>query len=307
MRLICPRCGAQYEIDDDAIPSGGRAVECSACEHVWRAGHDQLAPRPGAPQQPRPATTQVIGTPVAAPLDYPGFDPSARPVLSRKLDDSVLDILREEAARELDARAAQRNAARAAERTATALAGIEATRTPRSDAGSAAAEMQRARPDAPTANAPVAAPVTDSETGTAVRSEPGTGTGHDTGTGAGTGHAVSTGTDDALAPAPASPPAAALPARTDPRLHLAAAMPAAANPQADTARRRTRARRRHDTGFHVAVMAALVAVALYALAPRLADQGAMGEGLMRWHAQVNEARDWLAVQGDRLIATLPGA
>ena len=59
MRLVCPRCGAQYEIDAEAIPARGRDVECSACEHVWRA--------------------------------YPvGFDPAARPALSRPLDESVI-------------------------------------------------------------------------------------------------------------------------------------------------------------------------------------------------------------------------
>ena len=40
-------------------------------------------------------------------------------------------------------------------------------------------------------------------------------------------------------------------------------------------------------------MAALVAVALYALAPRLADQGALGARLMAWRTQVDEGRDWL--------------
>ncbi|HBH00242.1 MAG TPA: hypothetical protein DDY29_16465, partial [Rhodobacteraceae bacterium] len=37
MQLTCPECGAIYEIDDEAIPPGGRRVECSACWHVWRA------------------------------------------------------------------------------------------------------------------------------------------------------------------------------------------------------------------------------------------------------------------------------
>jgi len=35
MRLICPNCGAQYEVADDAIPAAGRDVQCSNCGHTW--------------------------------------------------------------------------------------------------------------------------------------------------------------------------------------------------------------------------------------------------------------------------------
>ncbi len=35
MRLICPNCGAQYEVPDDVIPSAGRDVQCSSCGHTW--------------------------------------------------------------------------------------------------------------------------------------------------------------------------------------------------------------------------------------------------------------------------------
>ena len=35
MRLICPNCGAQYEIADDVIPAAGRDVQCSNCGHTW--------------------------------------------------------------------------------------------------------------------------------------------------------------------------------------------------------------------------------------------------------------------------------
>lgn len=35
MRLICPNCDAQYEVDDSAIPEGGRDVQCSNCGHGW--------------------------------------------------------------------------------------------------------------------------------------------------------------------------------------------------------------------------------------------------------------------------------
>ena len=35
MRLICPNCEAQYEVSDDAIPPGGRDVQCSNCQLSW--------------------------------------------------------------------------------------------------------------------------------------------------------------------------------------------------------------------------------------------------------------------------------
>ena len=78
MRLTCPRCGAQYEIAAAAIPAAGREVECSACSHVWF--------QPGQPK-------------AAAP-----YDPEARPALNRPLNESILAILRDETARELQAR-----------------------------------------------------------------------------------------------------------------------------------------------------------------------------------------------------------
>ena len=78
MRLTCPRCGAQYEIAAAAIPVAGREVECSACSNVWFQ-----------PGQPKAATP---------------YDPEARPSLNRPLNESILAILRDETARELQAR-----------------------------------------------------------------------------------------------------------------------------------------------------------------------------------------------------------
>jgi predicted Zn finger-like uncharacterized protein len=49
MRLICPNCGAQYEVADDVIPQAGRDVQCSNCGHTWfenrgaSAAHDEEA------------------------------------------------------------------------------------------------------------------------------------------------------------------------------------------------------------------------------------------------------------------------
>ena len=35
MRLICPNCSAQYEIDASLVPDEGRDVQCSNCGHTW--------------------------------------------------------------------------------------------------------------------------------------------------------------------------------------------------------------------------------------------------------------------------------
>ncbi|WP_165351959.1 zinc-ribbon domain-containing protein [Salipiger sp. IMCC34102] len=35
IRLICPNCGATYEIEASAIPDTGRDVQCSNCAHIW--------------------------------------------------------------------------------------------------------------------------------------------------------------------------------------------------------------------------------------------------------------------------------
>lgn len=39
MRLICPNCGAQYEVPDDVIPENGRDVQCSNCGDTWFQKH----------------------------------------------------------------------------------------------------------------------------------------------------------------------------------------------------------------------------------------------------------------------------
>jgi predicted Zn finger-like uncharacterized protein len=101
MRLVCPKCSAQYEVGNDAIPDAGRDVQCSDCGHCWfQRGADPL-----------PATTIVAEMPPlpepaeTAPMP-PAVDAAApRPAPPRKpLDENVMEILRAEALREADAR-----------------------------------------------------------------------------------------------------------------------------------------------------------------------------------------------------------
>ena len=41
MRLVCPNCDAEYEVDDAAIPQTGRDVQCSNCGHAWFQSHPE--------------------------------------------------------------------------------------------------------------------------------------------------------------------------------------------------------------------------------------------------------------------------
>lgn len=68
VRLLCPKCNAEYEVADGVIPSAGRDVQCSTCDEVWF----------------------VEVTPA--------------PLKSRAIDPEVISILRQEAQRELAAR-----------------------------------------------------------------------------------------------------------------------------------------------------------------------------------------------------------
>ncbi len=118
MRLICPGCAAQYDVDDSAIPPEGRDVQCSNCGHAWfQRGpapeaapdtDDSPTPRPDGDAPPAPAAPAVDAgrdegddAPQDTAEDMPGK--KAQP---RKVDEAVLSVLREEAEREARARRA---------------------------------------------------------------------------------------------------------------------------------------------------------------------------------------------------------
>ena len=120
MRLICPNCDAQYEVVDDVIPADGRDVQCSNCGQTWFQHHPDHAPSDEALDDLPPDLAEPDDAPgedeersETAPPPAPDLDPE--PELEpepepepqqRSLDPDVAGILREEAEREAQARAA---------------------------------------------------------------------------------------------------------------------------------------------------------------------------------------------------------
>lgn len=110
MRLICPNCDAEYEVEAELIPDTGRDVQCSACGHGWF----QLSPEAEALALAAEGEARLAAPPPApAPEWSAAPDPDdetdappagAMPPQVRAIDPSVLEVLREEADRETRAR-----------------------------------------------------------------------------------------------------------------------------------------------------------------------------------------------------------
>ena len=138
MRLICPNCSAQYEVPADVIPAEGRDVQCSNCQETWFQTHPDTEPQTDVAQtlkehfaqtEPETATEtqQSVTVPDPDPIDdeferaldqeldtITEDDPEIAPAPAitherskREIDPSVADILREEAQREREQRAAE--------------------------------------------------------------------------------------------------------------------------------------------------------------------------------------------------------
>ncbi len=129
MRLICPNCDAEYQVDDAAIPEAGRDVQCSNCGHAWfqrpaevemaREAEAELfgdapavvekaivADKPTVADMDKiPGTSVPAVAPVPKVADEYNADPTANPAAAvtaprQTLAESVLSVLREEADRE---------------------------------------------------------------------------------------------------------------------------------------------------------------------------------------------------------------
>ncbi|MBC2834903.1 zinc-ribbon domain-containing protein [Paragemmobacter straminiformis] len=100
MRLICPNCDAEYEVDDAAIPEGGRDVQCSNCGHAWF-------------QLPAEVEAAIADEEALFGESGPDLDEAPEPEslpqtpARRTLDENLMAVLREEAEREAAARRAE--------------------------------------------------------------------------------------------------------------------------------------------------------------------------------------------------------
>lgn len=122
MRIICPNCAAQYEVDADLVPEDGRDVQCSACGHTWMqfadgkveeisTGADPVPETAEPEPEEAPAAAEPEAEPEAAATEAEGPAPEAEaptPGGRRELDPDARRILREEAQREAARRRARR-------------------------------------------------------------------------------------------------------------------------------------------------------------------------------------------------------
>ncbi len=251
MRLICPKCSAQYEIDDSLVPAGGREVECSGCGHVWfqpgrMAGADQ------APAQ-----------------------------LSRPLNESILSVLREEAARELNARKAGQEPPPASE---APIPESPVPATPPQMPPQPVATPPLTSPAAPpNSAAPASAAPEDADRATASREN------------FRFDWAALRDSAPPARPATELPDASALAAtlvHESARQIPVAALPANASEDAET-HTPPPARTGYRRGLFTGLLVVAVLTGLYSAAPALADKGAFGAKLMEWRELAGRGHDWI--------------
>lgn len=150
MRLICPNCDAEYEVDDSAIPLTGRDVQCSNCGHSWFQAAGAVAAVEAAVT---PQAAAAEPTAPDAPLPVPPARAEIAPPSSR-LDAASLALLRDEAAREI---AARRSAAVPPAVEVQADLGLQAP-SPSKPPASVEPQVQVAPTPAPTPAPTLAAP-----------------------------------------------------------------------------------------------------------------------------------------------------
>ena len=100
MLIKCPNCDAQYEVPNDIIPAAGRDVQCSSCSKTWfvtgQSGKKIVKDKASNYKNQKKGELPKFETTESFLTDKANND----------VDANVLEILREEADREIRARAA---------------------------------------------------------------------------------------------------------------------------------------------------------------------------------------------------------
>lgn len=296
MRLVCPNCDAKYEVPDDAIPDGGRDVQCSACGHAWF----QLPPDVEAAAEEEavlfgddlPASAEATAWPeeeadtddeaLAAAIGAAVAGETAPAIAAevgtavetaataprQELDEDIRAVLREEAEREAEARRieAQRAGARRAE---------------------AEGQMQ-VQPDLGVeAPAPAGAAMSATQRRLAMLKG-----------------------EDPDAPPPEPPkPAARRDLLPDVEEINSTLQPgdAALDAEVDALPDLTRQRSSFRSGFFMVILLLVIATAIYIMAPQLAEQFPSLKGYLdSYVAFVDALRIWLNAKMDAATAMLTG-
>ena len=88
MRLVCPNCDAQYEVDAEAIPEGGRDVQCSNCGNTWFQAPPDLEAEMAAEE----ALYNAAPTAPVAPTAVSDANPAKTSVLQEDAMDEAEEI-----------------------------------------------------------------------------------------------------------------------------------------------------------------------------------------------------------------------
>jgi predicted Zn finger-like uncharacterized protein len=107
MRLVCPNCDAEYEVDDSLVPAEGRDVQCSNCTTTWFQAGSNLTEDAALPEEiETEADEHDEGADLAA---IAAATSAAAGLTPRKpsVDPEAMDVIHEEVARETAARKAE--------------------------------------------------------------------------------------------------------------------------------------------------------------------------------------------------------
>lgn len=118
MRLICPNCGAQYEVPDEVIPLDGRDVQCSNCGDTWFQSHpvqvqalddDLETETADDAAEEQEQASEPEHQPEAQPEEEPQPKPDVDEKPRRDIDPAVAEILQQEAAHEATQRKSEKS------------------------------------------------------------------------------------------------------------------------------------------------------------------------------------------------------